>query len=502
MKRTAASYDRGNGIHGVPAWRIIGFTGLNLAINLYMGITMQMSYYLNGFVGMAVILASSFSTIMRLWDGVTDPIVGFLVDKFDFKIGKTRLCIILGGILALVNSFLMFKVTHHLPESGVIRSIWFTFFALLFYIGYTFLNVGMHTGNVCLTNDPKQRPLVSVTGTILVRLSRSVMQMVLAMLVVRYGRMSALGVFEDYWLITAVAATACLIIAYLSIAPKDTPDYTRINKKQKNSDVKFSDYARVLKTNRPLQMLIISAATDKIASSCRISVILVIIFGIVCGNFSLNGGWNLYTTIIGLVMMTLGIGGIGRKYGMKKAVVIGSWGVIIFNTLAILLFIFGDPRTLNLPGYTNGYGEAFTGFTFFTVALFLLSVLGEGSNMICNSAIPAMIADINDYEASRSGKYISGMVATIYTFIDKLISSAAPLLVGFALAAIGFADKLPDVNTPYSTALFITGIVFYYGLIVLGAVCNVIAMKFYGLTPEVMTEVREKIAEMRMAENA
>lgn len=492
-------YDRGNGIHGVPAWRIIGFTGLNLAINLYMGITMQMSYFLNGFVGMAVILASSFSTIMRLWDGVTDPIVGFIVDKFDFRIGKTRLCILIGGLLALVNSFFMFRVTNYLPENGIIRSIWFTFFALVFYIGYTFLNVGMHTGNVCITNDPKQRPLVSVTGTLLVRLSRSIMQMVLAALVVKYGRMSALGVFEDYWLVTAVAATVCLVIAYYSIAPKDNPTYGSIGRKTKNKDVRFSDYARVLKTNRPLQMLIVSAATDKIASSCRISVITIIIFGIVCGNYSLNGGWNLYTTIIGLIMMVFGIGGIGRKYGMKKSVVLGSWGTIIFNFLAILLFLFFDPKTLNLPGYTNGYGEAFTGFTLFTVALFLFSVLGEGSGMICNSAIPAMIADINDYEASRSGKYISGMVATIYTFIDKLISSAAPLLVGLVLAAIGFSDKLPDVNTPYSTALFITGISFYYGLVVIGAVCNVIAMRFYDLTPEVMEEVREKVAELRKA---
>lgn len=79
----------------------------------------------------------------------------------------------------------------------------------------------MHTGNVCLTNDPKQRPFVSIVGTILVRLSRAIMQVYVAALVVKYGRMSALGVFEDFWLITAIAASICILVAFISIAPKD-----------------------------------------------------------------------------------------------------------------------------------------------------------------------------------------------------------------------------------------------------------------------------------------
>lgn len=257
------------------------------------------------------------------------------------------------------------------------------------------------------------------------------------------------------------------------------------------------DYLRVLGKNRPLQMLIVSAATDKLASSCRISAVSVVIFGIIIGNFQLNGGWTLYTTICGLVMMTLGVGAIGGKMGLKRAMQLGSWGVILFNAVTILLFMVLDPKTLNLPGYVNGYGDAFTGFTLFTVGLFIFSILGEGSQMICSSVIPPMIADINDYEASESGKYMPGMVATIYTFVDKMISAAAPLLVGVAFAAIGFADKLPDVNTPYSTQLFIFGLFFYYGTSVLGSLCNIIAMKYYELTPQKMNEVREKLNQMR-----
>lgn len=379
-------YLKANGIHNVPVWRIIGFSGANMAINLYMGLTMIMSYYLNGYVGMAVVLASSFSTIMRLWDGITDPIVGFFVDKFGMseRMGKTRFCLIAGGILLFVNSFLMFNVTDRLPE-GLFRSVFFIVFTLIYYIGYTFLNVSNHVGNVCLTNDPKQRPVLSVAGAVLVRIMRAVMQMVVASLAIKYGSMKSAELFHEYWLIVAVIATIGVVIAYISIAPKDIPYFSGTG--QKKEKHKFTDYLDVLMHNRPLQMLIVSEATDKFATTCKTSAIILVLYGIVAGNYKLNGGWTLYTTVIGLIMMALGVGAIGGKLGFKKAMQVGSLGVIVLDAVAIALWLLGDPKTLNLPGYVNGYGQEFNGFSFFTIALFLVTVIGSGFQMICSSII-------------------------------------------------------------------------------------------------------------------
>lgn len=416
MERNAVDksmkYRKENGIHFVPVWRILGFSGANMAVNLYMGITMIMSYYLNGYVGMAVVLASSFSTIMRLWDGVTDPIVGFMVDKFGGRFGKTRLCL------------------------------------------------------------------------------------VVAALAVKHGSMKSAEMFHEYWLIVAVLATLGIVIAYISIAPKDIPLFSETNLK-KSPKVKMSDYVEVLKKNRPLQMMIVTRATDMLANTCKTSAVMLVLYGIAAGNYQLSGGWTMYTTIIGLVMMTLGIGTIGRKLGLKKAMQIGSWGILVMDAVAIFIWVFCDPMTLNLPGYTNGYGEAFAGFSLFTVLLFLVTVVGGGFQMITSSIIPPMIADVNDYEASRSGKYMPGMVGTLFSFMDKMISSFGPLLVGVGFAAIGFADKFPDLDTPYSTSLLVIGLLFYYGLELLGAVFNIVAMKFYDLSPEKMREVEKTIYEMR-----
>lgn len=490
-------YMKQDGIHYVPVWRIIGFSGANMAVNLYMGLTMIMSYYLNGYVGMAVILASSFTTIMRLWDGVTDPLVGFFVDKVGGKIGKTRLCLVAGGVLLFINSFLMFNVTDRLPE-GILRPVCFIIFTLLYYIGYTFLNISNHVGNVCLTNDQSQRPILTIVGTVLVRVTRAIMQMVTAALAVKYGSMRSAQLFHEYWLIVAVIATIGIVIAYISIRPKDIPFFseTAAQENSKNK-VKMSDYITVLRKNRPLQMMVVARATDMFANTCKTSAITLVLYGIIAGNYKLSGGWTMYTTIVGLVMMTLGIGTIGRKLGLKKAMQVGSWGVIILDAVAILIWLFCDPMTLNLPGYTNGYGEAFSEFTFFTVMLFIVTVVGGGFQMITSSIIPPMIADVNDYEASRSGKFIPGMVGTLFSFLDKMISAFGPMLVGVGFAMIGFGDKFPDLTTPKSTELLIIGLVFFYGLELIGAICNIIAMKFYDLTPEKMKEVEKTLYEMR-----
>lgn len=79
-----------NGIHRVPLWRIAGFALNNTATNLYLMFMNYVSFYLLGFVGVGMVMASSFTMAMRIWDGVTDPFIGYMVDKTNGKFGKNR----------------------------------------------------------------------------------------------------------------------------------------------------------------------------------------------------------------------------------------------------------------------------------------------------------------------------------------------------------------------------------------------------------------------------
>ena len=126
-----------------------------------------------------------------------------------------------------------------------------------------------------------------------------------------------------------------------------------------------------------------------------------------------------------------------------------------------------------------------------------LTIAYNGFTQIGSSVVITMTADVADYEVYRSGKYVPGMIGTLFSFVDKLVSSLSATFVGLMCAMIGFTDALPTAETPYSTSLFVVGIVGMYGLVLFGLICNVIAMKFYPLTKEKMAEIQDEIAAIK-----
>ena len=62
-----------------------------------------------------------------------------------------------------------------------------------------------------------------------------------------------------------------------------------------------------------------------------------------------------------------------------------------------------------------------------------------------------MVADCSDYETYRSGNYIPGIMGTLFSLVDKQVSSLSATVVGLAVSAIGLS-KLPTQYTRMRTA--------------------------------------------------
>ena len=334
-------------------------------------------------------------------------------------------------------------MTPKVPE-GAARIFWFFLINAVYYIGYTFQCVVTKSAQTCMTNDPKQRPLFSVFDAIFTMFLFAIGQMFVASyLAPKYGGLG-IGLFHEFWAIIASLSAICTVIAVISIWPKDNAKYYGTGMPQK---VTFRDYFDVIKHNKAIQMLVLAASTDKLGNAAKTSTVTLIMFGIVAGNYALSGGFTLYTTIGNVIFILLGIGVIATKFGQKKAMVLSSKIAILGNILMILLWIFGDPTTLSLPGY-----EGFHGFTFFTVALLVLTIVTGGFQNVASSIVIPMTADCADYETYRSGRYVPGLMGTLFSLIDKLVSSL---------------------------------------------IVNVIAMHFYPLDAKKMEEVRREIADVK-----
>ena len=484
-----SKYQRPGGIHRVPLWRIGGFALNNTATNIYLIMMNYVAFYLGGFVGVATVLASSFATIMRLWDGVTDPFIGFIVDKTNGKFGKNRPFMVIGQVILCITSFILFHVTHKLPDNTALRFGFFIVVAAVYYIGYTFQCVVTKSAQSCLTNDPKQRPLFAVFDAAYNTVIFAVSAIIVANITAKHGGTfySDPAVFHEMWVITAVASAICTCIAVISIWPKDRTEFFGTGKPVL---VTLKDYWETLKNNRAIQMLVVAASTDKLANQAKTSAVTAVMFGVVAGNFALSGILSGMTSIPTVILTILVIGGLATTLGQRKGMIIGSIGGIITSVMLILLWSFGNPQSMN-----NGEGGLALGF--FTIAYIGLTILNGGFNNLAGNIVIPMTADCADYEVYRTGRYVPGMMGTLFSFVDKMISSLAPLIAGVMFAMVGFADKLPDQSAPYSLGLQNVAIFLMYGLIIIGEICNLIAMKFYPLTKEKMDEIRGEIEKIK-----
>ncbi|WP_130837499.1 MFS transporter [Lachnoclostridium sp. Marseille-P6806] len=481
-----------NGMHRARLWQIGGFALNNTATNLYLFFMNFIVYYLVGFVGVAVVLGSTVLMGMRMWDGVTDPFIGYIVDKTNTRFGKNRPFMIIGNVILALFSFLMITVSHRAPEGA--RFFLFIGLYMVYIVGYTFQCVVTKSAQTCLTNDPKQRPIFTIFDGIYNTVLFAFMPWLVAKyLQPKYGGFE-LGFFREFWMITAGVSAIFTIIAVISISSKDRTEYFGLGIPQK---ISVKDYWEVLSRNRAIQMLVVSASTDKLALTTQSnSTVGVMLYAIVCGNYGLSGSVAAYTAIPTFLILMFGVGYIARYLGQRKAMLFGTYGALITCILSILSFYIFDPTTLSLPG------EGFTGWNAFTVIFLTLYLLMKGFTGVSGNIVIPMTADCADYEVYRSGKYVPGLMGTLFSCVDKLISSVSVTIIGLLCAAIGFKTALPDVDTPYSGGIKLVAMICMYGLLIFGLICNIIAMRFYPLTKEKMESIQGEIARIKAEQAA
>jgi len=107
-----------------------------------------------GLVGFASIMV----TAMRLFDAVTDPVIGALMDKTNTKFGKFRPFMVIGNVIMALAVIALYVFTPMLPAGMKwARYVAFTVLYAVWVIGYTFQTSVTRAAQPVLTDDPKQR---------------------------------------------------------------------------------------------------------------------------------------------------------------------------------------------------------------------------------------------------------------------------------------------------------------------------------------------------------
>ena len=340
--------------------------------------------------------------IALLWDGINDPIMGFILEKCHFKLGKFRPWIALGALGNAVTVILIFVIP------SIVGPNWgwgYVGFMIVMYIlwdlFFTMNDIGYWSMLPALTSDPKERAKLTTQTSIAATIGVFTMNILMFVLPGTFSGFSTSSIYLVTSVITAILFLTTQLAIFLVCREKKRDEV----QEDISSKSTILDLFRVIKQNKEL----LYAALGLILyyfGSFILTGIGQNYFYMIYGYGGNKGG--MIATVISVVFVLSTIAAqafypmLIKKYERKKILTITS-GVILGAYLAFFLVafpIFGD-KPLAYSDSSSG-GMWFLGGTMFLYYLF--SFLFFGGSGIYYLAILVMFQDSIDYNEWKFGE--------------------------------------------------------------------------------------------------
>ena len=160
-----------NGSGGIPFGTRIAYGCGDSACNIVYGmINTLLTLFYTDYVGISPITVGMVMLISRVFDGSSDLIMGFIVDKTKSKWGKSRPWLLWMAIPYGVSAILMFTVPH--TEEFLQGLYIFITYNLTTTVVYTAINVPYGSLSTMMTRDSYQQDMLSIFRMILSPIGR------------------------------------------------------------------------------------------------------------------------------------------------------------------------------------------------------------------------------------------------------------------------------------------------------------------------------------------
>lgn len=480
----------GNKLNRAKPYQLALFPLNNGATNVYYVLILSyVATFGSAVLGIAMVFASFMVTGMRIFDAITDPIIGAVMDKTNGKFGKFRPFMVIGCVIMAVSVIGLYVLTPFVPADMMwLRYALFVLLYAVWVIGYTCQTSVTRAAQAVLTNDPKQRPLFTIFNTIGSLAGMGVMQVVGPIL----AQDNVFGDYNQTWfaVITPIGigvSVLLTVLAIIGIWEKDQPQYFGIagNKQEK---IKTSEYLQIIKENKPLKRLMVAGGGCKLALSIATNVtVLIMLYSCMMGNYD---GLYLPMMVLGYVfavpffLLTVRT---AQKKGQKASLTrYVALAFVCYIGVLVLLLMWkqGDPN-FNFRIMSDGK----LSINLYTILFILFFGVGYGAYYATADMPIPMVADCADYETYRSGKFIPGIMGTLFSLVDKLVSSFSATVVGIAVSFIGL-DVLPTKATPYAPGMNVVVIVLFCILPMCAWALTLWAMRGYELDGERVAEIQ------------
>jgi GPH family glycoside/pentoside/hexuronide:cation symporter len=398
-------------------------------------------------------LAGNALLFGKIWDGINDPLFGWLTDRTHSRFGKRRVYMIFGAIPLAISIALLWYV----PAMDRMRTfLWILATFLLFDTLWTLTNVPYYALTSELTDDYDERSSLTTYRMVMAvpaylvgaALTPAIVGLFalqktgFAFIGILYGILSALALLVSAAGFRERASTAVS-------APEPSP---------------FKSFLVALK-NKPFVWL-----------SATYFVI------------------NIAFAFIKILMVYY----IEYQLVMKDQVSLVMGLMLICVTISLPFWRWASTRMDKGPAYALGMlvGGLAVIITFFlphepTTLIYLVAVLA-GFGFSAQWIFPwAMVADVADYDQAETGQQRSGMYYGVWGLATKISEALALASVGWILTGVGY---VPNVE---QTPQALLGIRLFFGLVPAAIIFLSLPFLFkYPVTRKTHAEVRARIARM------
>ena len=383
--------------------------------------------FLTKALGMSPALAGTIPLIGKIWDAVTDPVMGNITDRTHSRFGSKRFYILLGSFLSAVTFILMWVP---LPQAGMwMKYIFYTLMYILFSTGFTVVMVPYNALLPDMVEDYTLRG--RFTG---VRMAFSAFGNIIA------GLGSTLIITDNTdssrYLLAAFIFGALFCIAILltffGTWEKQKPV---IKISLKESFIQSFTVYRSRCFRLFIAIFIFGQAATDFVTGLAVYYIDDVLNAYGGGRFTYLMGIILISQFIGMLIFNP----VMARTSKKTPILIG-FPVRIAATLAMLFFSHEGASFPIILGLT-----------------FIIGLGMAGSSV----TIYAILADMADVDELITSINRPGTCSGMATFIRKICAGLSVSIIGFLLSAVGYDEALAAAGTRQAAATQ-SGIAYIY----------------------------------------
>ena len=151
MNRAIHSDKGVNSVSGFSKWQALAFSAPSIGFTFFMGPMGVIQGIYAKYYGMALTTLAAVLLIGRIFDAVTDPLIGYYSDRYRARTGTRKPFILAGGLCLIPSSYFLF-----VPPADV-SVVYFTLWSLLFYLALTLKGIPMYAWASELRSDSVER---------------------------------------------------------------------------------------------------------------------------------------------------------------------------------------------------------------------------------------------------------------------------------------------------------------------------------------------------------